>query len=125
MKSIAWDCTGTLLATCSRDKSVWIWEDVGNGEFECASVLNGHQQDVKAVLWHPSEQILFSASYDDTIKAWSEDEVDDDWSCADTLAGHTSTVWGISFNREGSLLGTLQAVVRDVLGKRVWEVNWR
>jgi WD40 repeat protein len=51
------------------------------------------------VAWHPKLEILASASYDDTIKIWKEDE--DDWYCADTLEGHTSTVWSLDFDAEG------------------------
>lgn len=37
-------------------------------DFECMSVLHGHQQDVKAVVFHPTEDLVLSASYDDTVK---------------------------------------------------------
>jgi WD40 repeat protein len=93
-KSVAWNRGGTLLATCSRDKSVWIWECLQDNDFECLSVLHGHEQDVKFVRFHPREDVLFSASYDDTIKVWEEE--DDDWACVATLKGHTSTVWGLA-----------------------------
>jgi len=102
VKGIAWDSSGTLLATCSRDKSVWIWEMEGD-DFECIAVLHGHTQDVKSVQWHPFKEILLSCSYDDTIKVWIA-ETDDDWFCSSTLTGHTSTVWDIAFERTGNHL---------------------
>ncbi|EGG24481.1 WD40 repeat-containing protein [Cavenderia fasciculata] len=102
VKSVAWDHTGTLLATCSRDKSIWIWQMDEEKEFECLSISHGHGQDIKCVLWHPTEEILASASYDDTIKMWQD--TDGDWESINTLVGHESTVWDISFNRAGDRL---------------------
>ena len=29
-----------------------------DNEFECISVLHGHSQDVKVVLWHPTQEVL-------------------------------------------------------------------
>lgn len=55
------------------------------------------------VAWHPHEEILASASYDDTVKIWRDEE--DDWFCADTLQGHTSTVWALDFNASGDHIG--------------------
>jgi WD40 repeat protein len=92
VKSVAWSPVGFWVATCGRDKKIWVWEQ--EDEFECVSMLDGHTQDVKFVTWHPTEALLFSGSYDDTIKVWQED--DDEFYCTQTLDSHEDTVWGIS-----------------------------
>ncbi|KAF8822476.1 WD domain, G-beta repeat-containing protein [Cardiosporidium cionae] len=106
VKSVSWHPSSTLIASSSRDKTVWIHESLktdsqelipeySESEFFCAAVL-----DVKIVRWHPSEDIIVSGSYDDTIRIWGR--VEDDWGHLQTLMGHESTVWGISFNKEGT-----------------------
>ena len=91
VKTVAWSAGGNFLATCSRDKSVWIWEEVGDDDFETIAVLQEHSADVKYVCWHPEEEMLASASYDDDIRLWREDV--DDWGCIAVLLGHKGTVW--------------------------------
>ena len=99
VKSCAWSPSGSLLATCGRDKSVWIWESAPGNHFECVAVLHGHTQDVKKVKWHETEDVLYSASYDDTVKTWKEDLDGDDWSCSGTTKAHESTVWDLTQER--------------------------
>ncbi len=95
VKSVAWSAGGNFLATCSRDKSVWIWEEMEDDNFETIAVLQEHEGDVKCVVWHPEEELLASASYDDTIRLYRDDM--DDWACVSLLKGHVSTVWAIDF----------------------------
>ena len=53
---------------------------------------------MKSVTWHPRKEIVFSTSYDDTIRVWkSRIELDDEWHCVDVLKTHDSTVWDLSF----------------------------
>ncbi|KAL4740857.1 putative cytosolic iron-sulfur protein assembly protein 1 [Aspergillus similis] len=97
VKSVSWSASGMLLATCSRDKSIWIWEDLDDGDnnFETVAVMQEHEGDVKCVVWHPAEECLASGSYDDTIRIWREDI--DDWGQVACIKGHAGTVWGIDW----------------------------
>merc|ERR1712146_209149 len=82
------------------DKTIWIWETLSDQDVECLDVLHGHSQDIKFIRWHPYEDVLYSCSYDDTIKIWEEG--DENWECTKTLLGHEATVWNLTFNLSGS-----------------------
>ena len=118
IKSVAFSPAGQYVATCGRDKAIWVWEDVGTSEaddeWETVAVLNEHDGDVKCVAWCPelppavtergrrggrrqySADVFASASYDDTVRVWRQDE-DGEWVCVAVLEGHTGTVWGVQW----------------------------
>ncbi|TNN86423.1 putative cytosolic iron-sulfur protein assembly protein ciao1 [Liparis tanakae] len=103
---VSWSPTGTLLASCGGDKAIRIWgrEVDEEDEYECVTVVNSHTQDVKHIVWHPTQELLASASYDNNICIYKE--ADDDWECRATLLGHTSTVWSLAFDADGQRLAS-------------------
>ena len=54
--------------------------------------------------FHFLQSVLVSASYDNSIKVWTEE--DDDWYCTETLNGHTSTVWSLAFSPDGARMAS-------------------
>ncbi|KAL9623127.1 MAG: hypothetical protein Q9160_002641 [Pyrenula sp. 1 TL-2023] len=108
IKSVAFcPLNPSFLATCSRDKSVWIWEEVSSDDdYETVAVLSEHEGDVKCVAWcpWPAEEgmCLASGGYDDEVRVWREDVEgfgggEGEWGCVARIRGHGGTVWGIAW----------------------------
>ena len=66
-----------------------------------AYVLTGHRSQVLKVAFHPTFNLIASASEDGTVKIW-------DWETGEferTLKGHTRAVNDVDFDSKGNLLG--------------------
>ncbi|XP_042389082.1 protein CIA1-like [Zingiber officinale] len=115
--SLAWNpVTGGssgMLASCSGDKTVRIWQKGPSGSWECSAVLEDtHTRTVRSCAWSPSGTLLATASFDGTTAIW--ENVGGDFVCVTTLEGHDNEVKSVAWSASGSLLATC---ARD---KTVW-----
>lgn len=124
IKSVSWSCSGNFVACCSRKGNIWIWEkdedDFNTEDFICKSTFEGHKGDVKMVKFSPREDILFSCSFDETIKIWDLDYSKDDFILINTLNQHNGTVWYIEFNKNGDKFFTCSDDKSIIL----WGINF-
>ena len=44
VKCVAWHPDGKWIATCGRDKTIWIWEVTGPYDYESIDVKHAHSQ---------------------------------------------------------------------------------
>lgn len=58
---------GCFVATGSRDKSIRLWDALTG---VCLRTFNGHDNWIRALVFHPSGKYLLSASDDKTVRIW-------------------------------------------------------
>lgn len=115
--NLAWSPSGSLLASCSGDKTIRIWGKEGEN-WICKVVLDeGHTRTVRSVFWSPCGKLIAAASFDGTVSIWSRSS--GEFECVATLEGHENEVKSASWNAGGTLLATCS---RDK-SVWIWEVD--
>jgi len=114
--AVAWNpVTGiggapSMLASCSGDKTVRIWENTPtpnttSSSWACKAVLEEtHTRTVRSCAWSPNGKLLETASFDATTAIW--ENVGGEFECIASLEGHENEVKSVSWSASGMLLAT-------------------
>jgi WD40 repeat protein len=102
IRGLAFDPSGSRLATAGRDRTVRIWE---TSTARPLLNLRGHVLGVNAVAFSPDGRFVASAGDDRMVKLWDAATGEP----RRTLFGHTGTILAVAFNRDGMTLATAGA----------------
>ena len=99
-----------VLATASFDSTAGIWdcqndESKGETEWECAGLLEGHENEVKDVAWSASGTILATCSRDKSIWIWECDNYEDP-ECLSVMQEHSQDVKCLRWHPHEELLAS-------------------
>jgi WD40 repeat protein len=102
--------TAPILATCSNDKTVKLWQmSPDNSEPICITTLEGHLSNVCSVAFHPLLPILATGGVGGTVKLWQLSPDGSAATCVNTFNGHGDTVFSVAFHPKMPILATSSA----------------
>ncbi|CAD8191716.1 unnamed protein product [Paramecium pentaurelia] len=85
----------------SRDNLIIIWQVIGNNQWNCQQILNGHSNCIYCLLINNTDDLIISGSCDNTIKFWMKQN---SWICQQTISDHTNYVYSLSLNEQQNKL---------------------
>lgn len=106
--TVAWNPSGTILASSGGDKRIRLWARQGEDlKWNLVSILdNSHDKTIRRLSWSPCGQYIASASFDSTICMWKFNQLDQTWSNIYNLEGHESEVKSVAWSSDGNYLAT-------------------
>lgn len=105
---------GTLLASCSSDLTVKLWDP--SDDYKNIRTLPGHDHSVSAVRFIPSSgNLLVTASRDRSLKIWDTTT----GYCVRTLTGHAGWVRDVHPSPDGKFLLS----TGDDMSARIWDIS--
>lgn len=96
---IAFSPDGSLVASCSADKSVKLWNAI-TGAF--MFTFRGHVAAVYHVSWSLDSRLLVSGSRDSTLKLWSVAKKE----LVEDLSGHNDEIFSTDWSPDGQRVAT-------------------
>lgn len=99
VKDIAFHPGGGLIASCSADTRIKLWQ-AGTDSFAESATLAGHAGSVEALAWHPDGSSLASGGADGSIRLWDVASGGNPL----LLTAHTGEVTTLAFDASGRWL---------------------
>lgn len=105
--TIAWNPSGTILASSGADKTIRLWAQEKSENYICMAILtNTHNKSIRRLCWSPCGNYLASASFDSTVCIWKKNPIDNNWATVVNLEGHESEVKSVAWSSDGNYLAS-------------------